>query len=369
MKFGNNIDLQQNQTLSRVAQNLASAPSSPKEGQEYWNSASHVGFFWNGTSWRPMDAAALTDGSIPISGLATNPLARANHTGTQLAATISNLQATVVTYTLDTFAAPTANVSFNSFRITNLASAVSGTDAVNFSQMTTAIANAVAGQTAVKNPVRLYAAGNITLSGAQTIDGVAVATGDRIAAFNQTTGSNRLIWVANTAGAWSLATDNNATGQIIEGTDVLVNEGTAYAGTIWRVTTSGTITIGTTAVTWTQIAQATSYAADGSTITLTGLTFSVKIDGSGWLTSSGSGIAVDKTKVPGKFAVTITGDGSTTTFAVTHSLNNSNPAFSIRDSSGNQVLTDNQVTSANALTITFGIAPGAGVTYSVAVYG
>ena len=369
MKFGNAIDLQQNQINNPVLQNLGSAPSAPKEGQVYWNTSSHVGFAWNGTTWRPMDAAGLTDGSIPIAALATNPLARANHTGTQLAATISNLQTTVTAYTLDTFAAPVANVSFNSFRLTNLAAAVAGTDAVNYTQMTTAIANAVAGQTSVKNPVRLYAAGNITLSGAQTIDGVAVATGDRIAAFNQTTTSNRLIWVANTAGAWSLATDNATTGQIIEGTDVLVNEGTTYAGSIWRVTTQGTITIGTTPVTWTQIAQATSYAADGSTITLTGLTFSVKIDSAGWLTSSGSGVAVDKTKVPGKFTGTITGDGTTTTFPFTHGLNNSNPAFSLRDSSGNMVLCDNQTTSANVIAVTFGVAPGSGVTYTVSVYG
>ena len=368
MKFGNNVDLQQNQTLNRVAQNAASAPSGPKAGQEYWNSVSLGAFFWNGTAWRPVDAALLTDGSIQNSALATNPLARANHTGTQLAATISNLQATVLAYTLDTFAAPVANVSLNSYKITSLANGTASGDAVNYLQMTTAIANAVAGQTAVKNPVKVLAASNITLSGAQTIDGVPVVAGDRVLASAQTTGANNMIWVV-AAGAWSLATDNATTGQLIEGTDVLVNEGTLYAGTIWRVTTVGTITVGTTSVTWTQTAKPGSYAADGTTITLTGTTFSVKLDGAGWLTSSGSGVAVDKTKVPGKFSGTITGDGATTSFAFTHSLSNANPAVSMRDSSGNQVLTDNQATSSNAVTITFGIAPGAGVTYTVSICG
>ena len=350
MKFGNSIDLQQNQINNPVLQNLASAPSGPKTGQVYWNTSSNIGFAWNGTSWRPMDAAGLTDGSIPI-------------------AAIASFVSTVQGYALNQFAAPTANVSFGSFKITNLANGTASGDAVNFGQMTTAISNAVAGQTAVKNPVRLLAAANVTLSGAQTIDGVAVATGDRILLTAQTTGANNIIYVANTAGAWTIATDNATTGQLIEGTDVLVTEGTLYTGTIWRVTTQGTINIGTTSVTWVQTAKPGAYAADGTTISLTGTTFSVKLDGAGWLTSSGSGVAVDKTKVPGKFSGTITGDGTTTSFSFTHNLNNSNPAFSIRDSSGNMVLCDNQATSANAITVTFGIAPANTTTYTVSIYG
>jgi hypothetical protein len=40
-------------------------------------------------------------------------LSRANHTGTQAAATISDLAATVQAYTLDLFADPVASVNFN----------------------------------------------------------------------------------------------------------------------------------------------------------------------------------------------------------------------------------------------------------------
>lgn len=50
--------------------------------------------------------------------------------------------------------------------------------------------------------VRLHASGNVTLSGSQTIDGVAVRTGDQVACFNQTTSTEDGMWIANTDGAW-----------------------------------------------------------------------------------------------------------------------------------------------------------------------
>ena len=147
MKFLSNTDFSQNQALNFVYQSLSSAPSSPKNGQSYFLTSANGGMVWNGTAWRPMDAALLTDGSIQNSALATNPLARANHTGTQLAATISNLQTTVTAYTLDQFATPVANLNFGGFRLTNIATATSSTDAARWDQVQSAITAAVAGQT------------------------------------------------------------------------------------------------------------------------------------------------------------------------------------------------------------------------------
>ncbi len=73
-----------------------------------------------------IDAAA----AIALSKLATDPLARANHTGTQAASTISDFDTQVRTSRLDQMAAPTADVSMNSKRITDLASPTAGADAV-----------------------------------------------------------------------------------------------------------------------------------------------------------------------------------------------------------------------------------------------
>ena len=171
------------------------------------------------------------------------------------------------------------------------------------------------------------------------------------------------------SGAWSLATDAATTGQLIEGTDVLVNEGSVYGGSIFRLTTTGTISIGTTSQTWVQTAKLNSYTADGLTIQLIGSQFSALLKSSGGVVSSGTGLAVDNTLVVRKYPATITGDGSTTSFAITHNLNNSVPVIAVRDSSGNEVLADNQATSANALSITFAVAPAVSVTYNVTIMG
>ncbi len=68
---------------------------------------------------------------IALSKLATDPLARANHTGTQAASTISDFDTQVRTSRLDQMAAPTGSVSLNSQKITNLASPVDSGDAVS----------------------------------------------------------------------------------------------------------------------------------------------------------------------------------------------------------------------------------------------
>src|SRR4051794_32267880 len=117
-----NIDLVKNQLLNAVIQLLASDPSSPTEGQMYYNTVAHALKVYNGTAWAAFVASmvasftvdnssienigtsadpsirvkalgitnAMLAGSIANTKLATDPLARANHTGTQLASTISD---------------------------------------------------------------------------------------------------------------------------------------------------------------------------------------------------------------------------------------------------------------------------------------
>jgi hypothetical protein len=76
--------------------------------------------------------------------------------------------------------------------------------------------------------VRLHAAGNVTLSGAQTIDGVAVATGDQVACFNQTDSTQDGMWVADTDGNWTRSSAMPA-GAHIAGYLYFPTEGTTYA--------------------------------------------------------------------------------------------------------------------------------------------
>ena len=83
--------------------------------------------------------------AIALSKLATDPLARANHTGTQTASTISDFDTQVRTSRLDQMAAPTGSVSLNSQKITNLATPTSNTDASTKLYVDTQINNLIDG--------------------------------------------------------------------------------------------------------------------------------------------------------------------------------------------------------------------------------
>lgn len=67
--------------------------------------------------------------AIALSKLATDPLARANHTGTQTASTVSDFDTQVRTSKVTDLAAPTGSFSMNSQKITSLATPTTGTDA------------------------------------------------------------------------------------------------------------------------------------------------------------------------------------------------------------------------------------------------
>jgi hypothetical protein len=92
-----------------------------------------------------VDADINASAAIALSKLATDPLPRANHTGTQAASTISDFDTQVRTSRLDQMAAPSAAVSLNSQKITNLDSPTASADAANKGYVDTSISNLIAG--------------------------------------------------------------------------------------------------------------------------------------------------------------------------------------------------------------------------------
>ena len=105
--------------------------------------------------------------------------------------------------------------------------------------------------TAIKGPVRVATTANITLSGTQTIDGVAVVADDRVLVKNQTTGSENGIYVVAT-GAWRRAKDFSRNNDVRKGTQILVTDGTVSADSGYYVDTDNPITIGTTSIVFTR---------------------------------------------------------------------------------------------------------------------
>jgi hypothetical protein len=88
-------------------------------------------------------AADIADGTITAAKLTSDPFARANHTGTQLAATVSDFDTQVRTSRLDQMAAPTGSVAFNAQKITGLADPTLAQDAATKAYTDTAVANLV----------------------------------------------------------------------------------------------------------------------------------------------------------------------------------------------------------------------------------
>lgn len=88
--------------------------------------------------------------------------------------------------------------------------------------------------------------GNITLSGTQTVDGVALSVGDRVLVKNQTNQTENGIYVV-ASGAWTRAldADNNPSGELNTGDFVFVLGGTNNAGYGYVLSTVSPITIGT----------------------------------------------------------------------------------------------------------------------------
>jgi hypothetical protein len=130
--FLTNIDLQNNQLVNFVVEKLASDPSTPIVGRLVYNTTSNKLEYWNGTAWVLLDnasAAYAADSDKLDAQHGAYYLARANHSGTQLASSVSDFDTQVRTSRLDQMAIPTAALNLNSQKITSLAAPTAATDA------------------------------------------------------------------------------------------------------------------------------------------------------------------------------------------------------------------------------------------------
>ncbi len=177
---------------------------------------------------------------------------------------------------LDQLAAPTAAVALNSQRITGLADPTAAQDAAtkNYVDLT------VQGLDP-KASVKAASTTNIaSLSGTMTIDGVALAAGDRVLVKDQTTTSANGVYVV-AAGAWARSEDLSTWAEHVAAY-LFVEQGTVNADVGFLCTVDAGGTLGTTAITFVQFNGAGQIVA-GAGLTKTGNTIDV---------GAGTGISV-----------------------------------------------------------------------------
>ena len=163
--------------------------------------------------------------------------------------------------------APTGDVSWGGYKLTNLAEPTATTDAATKNYV-----DSVAQGLDVKASVVAGTTGDISLAGTQTIDGVAVVAGDRVLVKAQNNASENGIYVA-AAGAWARSSDTDSWAKLVSAF-TFIEGGTTLADTGWVCTVQPGGTLGSTPVTWAQFSGAGTYVA-GTGLTLTGNEFSI----------------------------------------------------------------------------------------------
>jgi len=239
---------------------------------------------------------------------------------TLTSAKVSDFDTQVRTSRLDQMTAPSAAVSLNSQKITNLATPSADGDAASKSYV-----DGVSQGLDVKDSVKATTTANGTLASAfangQTIDGITLATNDRILIKDQSTQTENGIYIVNASGAPTRA-DDLATGADAAGAFVFVEQGTVNAENGFVCTSNkGSAVVGTNNLAFSQFSGAGQITtADG--LQKTGNTISVDLKANGGLVIESAEIAVDlaASSITGTLAIGDGGTGATTASAARTAL-------------------------------------------------
>ena len=313
-KFVTNLDINSNQIINAKFEVLASDPGSNNfTGRMYYNSTDNSIRYYNGSAWKKMvtglsaggsytDAISFSEsgGTVTI----TLNLADTDSAGLLSSTFWNDLNGATDAATASKLAKRDANGNISVATPTEAGHAA-----------TKGYVDAARSGLDVKQSVRVATTEAITLSSGlengDTIDGVTLATGNRVLVKNQDTASENGIYVVAASGAPSRADDADTSAEVTAGMFTFVEEGTTNADTGWVLTTNNTITLGTTGLTFAQFSGAGSILA-GDGLTKTGSTINV-VGTSNRITANADSIDIASTYV-GQSSITTLGTITTGTW-------------------------------------------------------
>lgn len=236
-------------------------------------------------------------------------------------------------------------------RITNLPAPAADSDAARRIDVTSAVEGL-----AWKDSCRVSTQGNIDLaSPGATIDGITMASGDRVLARSQTTGAQNGIYVWNGAATPATRSADCSTAAELEQAVTTIEEGT-NAATSWRQTAVN-FTLGTDTVTWAAFGTSVP-AASETTAGIAELATQAETD---------AGSDDLRIVTPLKLATApwakrkhsaLLGDGAATQYDITHNFNTVQVVAQVFiASSGLEVTPDITRFSANVVRLNFTVAP------------
>jgi len=295
-KFLTNIDLNQNQLINAKFEALATDPSSGNfEGRMYFNTATFTLKVYANAAWRKSVHSIVSGGGAGIAEALT--VSESNGTVTLTLAVADSdsdglLTAAFFNDLTDATSSATANKLVKRDASGNVSVATPTADA---HAATKAYVDAARSGLDVKQSVRAATTAAVLLASGlentDVIDGVTLATGDRVLVKNQGTASENGIYVVQASGAAVRATDFDGSGEVSGGAFTFVEEGTINADSGFVVTSNGAITVGTDAITWVQFSGAGAITA-GDGLTQTGTTINA-VGTAGRISVSADAINID----------------------------------------------------------------------------
>lgn len=223
-----------------------------------------------------------------------------------------------------------------------------------------------------KDNVRAASTASVTVSnpGTAVFDGVTLSANDRLLLKDQSTPAQNGIYIFNGSGvALTRAVDANTWLELTSAVVVVDPGGTANGGSTWRNNSAVTGTLDTTAISWTPFGT-TAPAATESTAGVAEIATQTETD---------TGTDDQRIVTPLKLATyagrklkyaTDVGDGSATSYTVTHNLGTRDVQVQVRRNSGNYDFVDveTRASTTNTVVVVFNAAPSA-AQYRVIVLG